>query len=188
VNLELGDPSESSKVFVTDRKPTTVVLENAMELVRRIGRRGGLAGALTIVIGAACSTLGGDDGPEERFRANRAAWEALDIQSYDYTIHVSCFCPDEVTSPVRVAVRGGAIDSLLYVDSGEPVSERYQGSFPTIDGLFANLQYAFDRGAYSVSVEYDPALHFPRTIFVDYDRMAADDEFGLETSDFVDKS
>jgi len=155
-----------------------------MDGVRRVGRHG-LTLALAIITGAACTDLGGI---ESRFQIERDAWEALNLRSYDYTLRISCYCLDEVTSPVRVQVRAGGIASLSYVHNGEPVAEAYQGSFPTIDGLFAKLRDAFDSGADSVSVEYDSALHFPRAISIDYVLEMADDEIGYAASDFVDRS
>ena len=85
-------------------------------------------------------------------------------------------------------VRAGTITDLSYLYNGEPVEQEYQGLFPTIDGLFAKLQDAFDTGANSVSVAYDPTLHFPQAIWIDYDPHLADDEIGYTASDFVDRS
>lgn len=155
-----------------------------MGSVRRVGRHS-LTLALATAVGVACSDMGG---VSTRLQAHRMAWEALDVRSYDYTLDISCECLSAVTSPVRLQVRAGVITSLSYVYSGEPVAEEYRRFFPTIDGLFGVLQDALEYGADSISVEYDSVLHFPRTVFIDYDRPSVDDEKWYTASDFVDQS
>jgi hypothetical protein len=79
---------------------------------------------------------------------------------------------------VEVVVRGDSVRSATVVATGEPVPANLLQAYRTVDGLFALLQDAYERNAVTVVVEYDDALKFPRTAYVDYSRSAIDEEFG----------
>lgn len=119
-----------------------------------------------------------DGGPTTEFLEARSRWEARGPTDYDLVLARVCFCPVEVIGPARIEVRADEVVSRIYVESGEPVREGLESFFPDVDGLFAFLDDAFERGAHSIEVEYDPDLGFPTRSFVDFDERVADEEMG----------
>ena len=73
----------------------------------------------------------------------------------------------------------------MFVDDQRPVGEPVRGYLVTIDGVFDKIQAAIDQDAAEVTVEYDPARGYPRSVFVDYSRQVADEELALQISDFA---
>ena len=55
---------------------------------------------------------------------------------------------------------------------------------PTVDSLFAWVRHAYERKAAVVRVTYDPQLHFPANVSIDWDLNIIDDEFSFEVTDF----
>jgi hypothetical protein len=55
----------------------------------------------------------------------------------------------------------------------------------TIDGGFEKIQAALDQNAAEVTVDYDPARGYPRSVFVDDSRQVADEERSFQISDFA---
>jgi hypothetical protein len=53
----------------------------------------------------------------------------------------------------------------------------------SIEELFTTIEEALHRGADSISVRYHPALGYPMSIFIDYYKQAADDEFIVSVKD-----
>ncbi len=135
---------------------------------------------------AACSIFDPDDGDlQSELDANRSAWESLAYADYDFRLQISCFCPPEITQPVRVAVRDDVIASLTYVVTDDPVPAQHRGVFLTVDGLFDRIQDAIDGGADSITVVFDPELFYPTSIAIDYELQTADEEIAYEARDLI---
>ena len=132
--------------------------------------------SLALLASLACDEENG--GPTTEFVEARARWEARGPTDYDLVLARVCFCPPEGIGPARIEVRGGEVVSRTYVGSGEPVRENLESFFPAVDGLFAVLADALERGAHSIDVEYDPDLGFPTRSFVDFEENVADEEMG----------
>ncbi|MFQ6044995.1 MAG: DUF6174 domain-containing protein [Gemmatimonadales bacterium] len=152
--------------------------------MRRRGWKSWWIGAVLglVAVGFACSDV---SGPYEELGERREAWEALGLDDYDYTLRVVCFCPGEVTTPVRVAVRGDTVADLTYVQSGEPVDSLYRSLFLDVDGLFDKIRGALDQDADSLDARYHATLHFPTHVWIDYSRLMADEEIGYEASELA---
>lgn len=130
-----------------------------------------------------CDTLSGTSPPPSPPASLEEAlerWTTRDFDDYRFRFERSCFC-----SPTRlsatVLVRG---DTVSAVDSvwanGAPIEETDHAFNPatvkTIDQLF-DLIRAADQGRIdSVAVEYDAALGFPSSLFVDPLQAMADEE------------
>jgi hypothetical protein len=54
---------------------------------------------------------------------------------------------------------------------------------PTVDSLFAWIKDAYVRKAAVVRVTYDPQLHFPANVSIDWNLNIIDDEFSFEVRD-----
>jgi hypothetical protein len=49
----------------------------------------------------------------------------------------------------------------------------------TVEQIFSLIQSAITQNAHRVTVSYDPVLGYPRTVVIDYDPAAVDDEVVL---------
>lgn len=151
----------------------------------RLGALAGAAGILSLLLVTvtACDTLGtgveGDGDLREEIERHRGAWTERDVRDYAVTLRRVCFCPLEVTRPVRVEVRRGEVTRVRRADGGDVDRDRWH-LYPTVDGVFAILLDAVDRGADSVAVEWSDDVPSPRTVFIDYRRATADEELGFE--------
>lgn len=114
----------------------------------------------------------------------RQRWEAGRPAAYDYTLRISCFCGGEITQPVVIVVRDNTVESRKYADTGEIVSEQWNSSFPSIDGLFDLVTSANARNAASLVAAYDASLGYPMSISIDYVANVADDEIAYTVTSF----
>ena len=132
----------------------------------------GLGVALAILVGWRFDSfqLGG------QLQRYRARWAARVPLAYRYTVRVGCFCPSELTQPVEVEVRDGAVAAIVGASTRQPVRASQFDDAAPIEQLFVAIQRAIDQGADRVSVEYDPDFGYPRSIAIDYLRNAIDDE------------
>jgi len=144
--------------------------------------------SLTLVSLTIAATMfgacGGPTAPERQLQAARLKWERARPAAYTITVARWCECTQEMSGPVVVAVRDGAIESRTYVASAAAVGPTYADLFPSIDGLFERIDDAHRRRAASVEVTYDPEFGFPVTISIDYDRVMADDELTYRATNF----
>lgn len=134
---------------------------------------------------AACSDLGPGDARLARLEANLARWDSLGPDSYVYAFERLCFCPVESLGPVRVTVEDGVAVERVYVDTGAAVPPAHAQGFPTVRGLFDTLREAIVNDADSIEVTYDPTLGFPLDFWIDYLRMAVDEELGMRITEPV---
>jgi hypothetical protein len=88
----------------------------------------------------------------------RAAWVARGITDYRVQLRVVCFCGSEVTRPVVVEVRGGAVAKVTDLETGTPATALT--TYPTVTGLFDAAIAERTRGGF-VSVAYDTAAGLP---------------------------
>jgi hypothetical protein len=132
-------------------------------------------------LATACSDPADDHG----LAAARKQWVDHLPASYSFTWMQGCECIGDMTRPIRIGVTAGQLTTAVFVDDQRAVGEPVRGSLLTIDGVFDKIQNAFDQGAAEVTVAYDPARGYPRSVFVDYSRQVADEELSLQISDFA---
>lgn len=105
-------------------------------------------------------------------------------EDYSYTLVVSCFCPD-AGIPVRVTVVDGAAVEAVYaqrgrgVKKGDPAPDYRR---VTIDEV---IEAANDTEAETVDVTWPDGQDYPTSVFVDQDKLMADEEVGYSVSDVV---
>ena len=114
---------------------------------------------------------------------HRTLWEKTRSNDYTYEYNVLCECSDNFGQTVEVTVTTGAIESVVYAESGEsgqsgdpPVvvgSPRYH----TPDSLFDVIQDAITDEADQLTVSYNGEFGYPTNIAIDYDVNATDDEY-----------
>lgn len=129
------------------------------------------------------SCIGDPDAPG--FNAHRAQWDQNEPALYAYTVRHVCFCYGK-GAPVHVVASRESVltakmegyDSLGIL-AGAPSPQSY-----SIDSLFnevdEKLRYRHD----SRRVSFDSAYGFPASVYIDFEKQAADEEYGLEISDF----
>ena len=113
-------------------------------------------------------------------------WEQTRSSDYTYEYNVLCECSDNFGQTVKVTVLNGAVESVVYAESGEfgrkagdpPVvsgSPRYH----TIDGLFDVIQEAINFEADRLTVSYNSEFGYPTDVAIDQFVNAIDDEYSL---------
>jgi hypothetical protein len=138
--------------------------------------RASLFGAVLLALTLPACTTSPDD-PGDDLAANRRQWQSQRITDYQVQYSVSCFCVTDVTAPVVLQVRGGKIVSVTRVADGVAIPEsRWEGLYYTVDQMFALIADARAKGADEVRVDYDPALRYPTTVFIDQSVRLADEE------------
>ena len=151
--------------------------------LRPLARRG----ARAIFLSAALSLLGCSDGtgPGATFTLSKMRWEQREPPLYRYTLQRSCYCMDEVTMPVIIAVENGVVISRRYEWSNAEVASRFIDAFPAIDGLFDIIEDAIEADAYHLRVRYDRTYGYPTLIDLNYDKEMVDDEVTYTIRDFT---
>src|SRR5262245_7034259 len=115
--------------------------------------------------------------------ASRAVWEDAAIANYEYVYKRSCFCGSDFVRPLRIQVRSGIVTSVVFADTGVAVTDTALGPFPTIDGIFEDLQ-ARILEADNVNAEFDQQRGFPTQYIVDLQATYSDDEYSITITEF----
>jgi hypothetical protein len=112
----------------------------------------------------------------------RARWQSAALASYEYGYHKFCECHRESPPETVVTVRGGSVTGVRHRPVGAttevPAAEKNFEYYWTVDGLFALIASALERGV-QVRAAYDAELGFPREIYIDYDSNLIGDELDL---------
>ena|SRR5687768_50051 len=112
----------------------------------------------------------------------RARWQSAELASYEYGYHKFCECHRESPPETVVTVRGGSVTGVRHRPVGGatevPAAEKSFEYYWTVDGLFALIESAQERGV-QVRAAYDAELGFPREIYIDYDTNLIGDELDL---------
>lgn len=114
--------------------------------------------------------------------AARQRWQAQATRDYAFTFRRSCFCPTDITAPVRIQVAGGAIRSVTREDTGAAVPESEWSRYFTVDSLFAEIASALAT-AYEIRATYDSVRGYPREVYIDHVKLATDDEQRYQAAD-----
>jgi Family of unknown function (DUF6174) len=147
---------------------------------RPVGRAflAALAAILLALPAVSCSITGPSsrsDAQRELSR-NRQRWTSAGIHNYEFDYQLRCGCPPENTRPAHITVRQDAVASVVHNDDGLATYTSVDG-WPTVNGLFAEVQARLDEGVARITVDYDPTYGYPRSIVVDVLAMAVDDEY-----------
>jgi hypothetical protein len=117
--------------------------------------------------------------------ANRMLFTQTPRMSYQFTWQQSCFCTDDTSRRIRITVSGTNLTSAVYVSDQQPVSAAVRDTLKTIPAVFELIHQMIDRHADEISVEYDAALHYPTSVFIDISKSTSDEEIDLHLSDFT---
>ena len=112
----------------------------------------------------------------------RARWQTAALGSYEYGYHKFCECHRESPPETVVTVRSGTVTGVRHRPVGGttevPAAEKNFEYYWTVDGLFALIASALERGV-QVRAAYDAELGFPREIYIDYDSKLIGDELDV---------
>ena len=148
-----------------------------------------LAAVLAVSLAAAsCDnpfSSGGLENEREALLASVTRWENRGVGDYTFVVRRSCFCGGDATRPVRVEVRGGAVVSRTYADTGAPAPADWFEPFDTVEDLFAVVGEAIEGDAHRVDAVYDAVLGYPVNVAIDYAKNAVDDEGGFTLTSFT---
>jgi len=116
----------------------------------------------------------------QELEENSQTWAAHDIDTYQFTYQVLCFCL--TIDPVTADVVDGEIVHLRSSD-GQALNPAEVFTF-TIEDLFDRVEGAFTQPADRLVVTYDATFGFPNAIDVDYDFRIADEELTINVLSF----
>jgi hypothetical protein len=115
--------------------------------------------------------------------AARAQWREAGLAAYEYGYHKFCECHRDNPPESVVSVRNGAVVGVRHRPVGTtvevPAEAKNLEFYWTMDGVFDLIASAQLRGV-TVRVQYDTALGFPRSIYIDYDADFIGDELDLK--------
>jgi hypothetical protein len=114
----------------------------------------------------------------------QALWDSQDINSYQYTLQVSCFCLVEATRPVTIEVIDGQVASMTYADDGTAADPALFERYDSVDKLFAIINDAESQDPVRLDVTYDETYGVPLSVNIDISEMIADEELYFTVSDF----
>ncbi len=135
---------------------------------------------LPLLLFGACSLFDDDDSLLDVERHWRA-WERLGIDTYEYDLTVSCFCP--YVGPVRLQVRADTVFSATVLDTEQPFGPEYARTM-TLDELYGIVLEAVVEEAHKVEIDYDETYDFPTRVDIDYIEDAVDDEVRYTAENF----
>jgi hypothetical protein len=100
-------------------------------------------------------------GALSELQQRRAAWVARGIVDYRFQMRITCFCGDQITRPVLVEVRGGAVAKVWDLETAKQVAS--VAPYRTITALFDAAIAERSRGGF-VAVTYDRASGIPANL------------------------
>jgi hypothetical protein len=111
---------------------------------------------------------------------NQSKWERKNISDYEFTLRISCFCPQESAGPHLIKVVNDEIVSV----NDQPYDPAATGVLMTIDELFTFVKAGIDGNPYRKTIEYNSTYGYPQYVFFDYRKTMVDEEIGYQLSDF----
>jgi hypothetical protein len=104
---------------------------------------------------------------------------------YTYVLRISCFCAD-VGVPFEITVQDGKAVKVVYAKKGHGHRAGEVADLSWMQVTLADIiDAANDTQAAQVTVEWPAAQDYPTSVYVDQDRMMADEEIGYFVSDVV---
>jgi hypothetical protein len=111
-------------------------------------------------------------------------YPAYPHDDYTFVLNLSCFCADRGV-PSRITVEDGTVTSAVYLRNGRG----HHAGDPAPKWLWITLadviDAANDTEAAQVDVTWPAGQEYPTRVYVDQDRMMADEEIGYSVSDVV---
>jgi hypothetical protein len=143
----------------------------------------GLA-AIAALVYFVTSSFGGQSAQLRTLDTNAQKWYSLYADHYQVKVNIGCFCPFSDRMPVTVEVRDGRIVQAIDSQGNDVPEDDFlrtigDDDLLTVEGLFAYARRAI-READKVEIAYDPRMHYPASVNVDWIEMAIDDEMSVQ--------
>jgi len=139
--------------------------------------------ARTLAAALLALACGDATAPDDEWTRARERWSRLGPREYAVTVTRFCECLPEMSGPVVVTVRDGAVESRAYAATGAPVASPLDAEFPSVEQLFARIAAARRAEVDLLRVTYDGALGHPVRVEIDPDARVADDEITYHVSE-----
>ena len=111
---------------------------------------------------------------------SEAKWNKVNISNYEFTLRVSCFCPQEVAGPHVIKV----VDDTIAFVNDRPYDPLTTGQLMTINELFTFIETGISRNPYKKTLEFNSTYGYPQYVFFDYSKTMVDEEIGYHVSGF----
>lgn len=141
--------------------------------------------ALAVPLIAGCGIFGPDEWEDRRaaLERSRDRWGNELVDTYRYTLSMSCECIGGFTGPVVIEASEEQITSITPLREDVEVPEEQWTAFLTVYDMFELIESAIDQRAHQFDVQYDAALGHPVTISLDLREQYVDDELLIQVSD-----
>jgi hypothetical protein len=133
---------------------------------------------------AACTDTSGPTPGDQIYEGNLAKWNSTGPASYQMVLTRACACTVPLEA-VLVVVRNKAVESRTFTATGTAVPTVRAPDFPDVAGLFDMINRAKGGGAIAYSAEYDSALGYPVTVFVNWTAGTIADDVSYTVTDFT---
>jgi hypothetical protein len=117
---------------------------------------------------------------DKELSSNQSKWNRKNIVSYEFSLTINCFCPDERVGPHLIKVVDGQIVSV----NNLPYDPGTTGELMTIADLFTFVATSIESHPYRKTIEYNSAFGYPQTVWFDYNNAIADEELGYVVTGF----
>ena len=136
------------------------------------------------MLGSGARTFGQTAEQQTQLAAARRKWSSTQSKDYRFTFRWICFC--RFRGPVGVTVRAGKIETIksLADSDGGTIPRDQFNDYKTVEQLFDLIAQAMEKKAESIKATYDTERGYPRSAYIDYHKMIADEEIGFEIKDF----
>jgi len=119
--------------------------------------------------------------PEEELSVEEQKWRDQNLESYEFTLQINCFCIREYTLPKRVVVQN---NEVVQVDD-TPYKELNDSAIQTIDGYFDFIRETRKQNPDEEEITFDTNLGYPTYIFFDISYQMADEEIRYTISELI---
>jgi hypothetical protein len=116
----------------------------------------------------------------DEFSVNKSKWYRKNINNYEFTLRINCFCTEERAGPHLIKVINNAIVSV----NNLPYDPEKTGELYTINQLFTFVETSIERNPYFKTIEYNSTYGYPQNVFFDFNKQMADEEIGYQVTDF----
>jgi hypothetical protein len=125
-------------------------------------------GTLMTLLAAASVGCGSSAfGPIERQQLSqaRSRWEAAGVTAYRVDVRTSCFCLSALPEFTTIEVRDDRVVAAELPDLDDPTLEIPLEEWPTVAGIFAQIEGASELDDYSsIDAAYHPDLGYPTRV------------------------
>ncbi len=118
----------------------------------------------------ACSKSIADD----EFTTNLNKWNSKQMNNYDFTMGIDCYCPSERVGPHLVGVKNNVLTTI----NNLPYDEAKQGKIMTINELFEYIKTSDAKKPFKKEVLYDSTNGYPKYVYYDFVENISDEEVG----------